>query len=205
MKIKLPQINEGDFRKQINTAFRAKRHVDYLKLVLENYEWYKREFAKIFTTANKCSAVYEFLVVYPDKKGLRRTVEVLGRHTFDRFARTIIKSMGWQNDHMHGFIIPGIFKPRSGQFEFEAETKLEFFAPYWEDDPFPTYKSDQIKVCQIDYGKHPNLDFIFDFGDCHEFKITFKSVRDYFGPDEKVKFPYISHYNGIPPDQYPER
>ncbi|MCU0652961.1 MAG: plasmid pRiA4b ORF-3 family protein [Candidatus Pacebacteria bacterium] len=204
MKTKLPQIEEGDFRKHINAAFRAKRHVDYLKLVLENYEWYEREFSKVFSTANKSAAVYEFLVVYLDKKGLRRNIEMLGSHTFERFAKTIVKSMGWRYDHMHGFTLPGISKPRSGKFEFESATELEFFAPGWEDDPFPTYKSSQIKICHIDYAKHPRLDFIFDFGECHEFEITFKGVRDYCGPDEKVKFPYVSHYNGIPPVQYPD-
>lgn len=204
MRIKIPQIEEGDFRKHIDAAFRAKRHVDYLELVLENYGWYQREFSKVFSTVNKASAVYKFLVVYPDKKGLRRNIEMSGSHTFERFAKTIIKSMGWQNDHMHRFSIPGISKPRSGKFDFEAETKLEFFAPGWQDDPFPTYKSNQIKICHIDYANHPKLDFIFDFGDCHEFEIIFKGVRDFFGPDELVKFPYISRYNGIPPEQYPD-
>jgi hypothetical protein len=203
-KIRLPKIEEGDFREVIGNAIKEDRHVDYLQNVLENYEWYQQEFKKVFADSNKVSSVYEFLVVYPAKKGLRRNIEMLGSHTFDRFARTIIKSMGWQNDHMHGFTIPGISKEK-GIFDIGVlGIELEFFAPEWEDDPFPTYKSDQIKICHIDYAKHPKLDMVFDYGAGHQFEIFFKSERSHFGEDEKNKFPHVFNYNAIPPEQYPD-
>ena len=52
-----------------------------------------------------------------------------------------------------------------------------FFAPGWEDDPHPTYKTDEISIQDVDYNKLPKLDFIFDFGDGHRFDIEFKGNR----------------------------
>jgi hypothetical protein len=104
---------------------------------------------------------------------------------------------------MHGFTFPGIEKKPSGTIKYEPTTRLEFFAPGWEDDPFPTYKSNQIKICQIDYQKHPVLDFIFDFGDCHEFRIFYKGERTTRPMEKKTKFPVIIDQRGVAPEQYP--
>lgn len=150
-----PKIKEGDFREVISSAIAEDRHVDYLRTVLENYEWYKKEFANVFTDNGEPSAVYIFRAVYEEKPNLWREIEILGSQSFEKLAKTIVAGMKWYYDHMHGFSIPGIEKKPSGKIKYESITRLEFFAPHWEDDPFPTHKSSEIKICQIDYSKHP--------------------------------------------------
>lgn len=199
----LSKIKEGDFKETINSAIAEGRHVDYLRAVLENYEWYKKEFADVFTNNGELSAVYIFRVAYERKLKLWREIEILGSQTFEKLAKIIVAGMKWHYDHMHGFTIPGIEKKPSGKLEFEPTTRLDFFESHWEDDPFPTYKSNEIKICQIDYSKHPIFDFIFDFGDGHEFEIIYKGKR-VLKPSEKVTaFPIIINQQGVAPKQYP--
>lgn len=203
-KIKdLPKIEEGDFKEMVNSAIAEGRHIDYLQEVLKNYEWYENEFAKVFTGNGEPTAVYIFRAVYERKPILWREIEILGNQTFERLARAIVAGMKWHYDHMHGFTIPNIEKKPEGNLKFEPTTRLVFFADGWEDDPFPTYKSNKIKICQIDYSKHPILDFIFDFGDGHEFKIIYKGTRDIKPSDKKTTFPVITDQRGVAPKQYP--
>jgi len=110
------------------------------------------------------------------KPNVWREIEIEGRQTFDQLARATIKSMGWRNDHMHGFTVPGIKRPSDDSIPFDATTELTFFAPPWEDDPFPTYKSDEISICLLNYQKHPTIEFIFDYGDGHRFTVSFVSA-----------------------------
>ncbi|MDD5738958.1 MAG: hypothetical protein PHY72_03505 [Candidatus Pacebacteria bacterium] len=200
----LPKIEEGDFREVINSAIAEGRHIDYLQEVLKNYEWYEKEFAKVFTANGEPTAVYIFRVTYERKPKLWREIEILGSQNFEKLAKMIVSGMKWNYDHMHGFTIPGIEKKSESNLEFfEPSTLLEFFAEGWEDDPFPTYKSNEIKICQIDYLKHPILDFIFDFGDGHEFQIIYKGTRAIKSSEKKTMFPAITDQRGIAPKQYP--
>ena len=198
-----PKIKEGDFREVISSAIAENRHVDYLRAVLENYEWYQKEFTKVFAHNGEPTAIYIFRAVYERESKIWREIEILGSQTFEKLAKMIVSGMKWHYDHMHGFTIPGIEKKPSGKIEYEPITRLDFFAPHWEDDPFPTYKSNEIKICQIDYSKHPILDFIFDFGDGHEFQIIYKGTRPIKPREKKVVFPAIIDQRGIAPKQYP--
>lgn len=198
----VPMIeDEDDFKESINIAIDRGDHVEYLRRVLENYEWYKREFAKVFLDGDP-NAIYRFRVTYDLKKGVWREIEIRGGQTFEELARAIVSAMGWDYDHMHGFTIPGIVKKPSAGVQFEGPTRIEFFAPHWEDDPFPTYKSDQIRICQIDHANHPVIDFIFDFGDGHEFTLAYQGIRSAEAGDKKTKFPVIVDQKGIAPKQY---
>jgi len=200
----LPAIKEGNFREVINSAIAEGRHVDYLQQVLKNYEWYKNEFVKVFTLDGSAGLVYIFRAVYERKPNLWHEIEILGNQTFEKLARLLVVSgMRWHYDHMHGFTIPGIEKKPTGKLPFEPITRLDFFATGWEDDPFPTYKSNQIKICQIDYQKYPIIDFIFDFGDGHEFQIIYKGTRPIKPSEQKTKFPAITDQRGVAPEQYP--
>jgi len=199
MKLK---IKEGDFKKVINEAILENRHVDYLNEVLKKYDEYKKAFNGVFTEQKGTEAeIYLFRVKYLNKKSVWRDIEVLNIQTFYDLANKIIESMDWQNDHMHGFEFPGeIKRPDS----FFTGSSIAFFAPGWEDDPHPTFKTDEIRVCDINYKKMPKLNFTFDYGDGHMFEIIFKKVRDIKNKKEIKEMPRVINMHGIAPEQYPD-
>ena len=201
-RIALPRIAEENFLESITVAINEGSHAEYLQRVLEEYKWYCAEFAKVFSSDQPQDAVYAFHVVYKLKKGVTRDIEIQGRQTFEKFARIIVKSMNWSYDHMHGFTVEGpTRKPLDLSMAIPA--RLEFFASHWEDDPYPTYKSNCVRICQIDYRKFPKLEFIFDFGDGHRFEILFRSLREQSSADSKKKFPLLTDQQGVAPEQYP--
>lgn len=171
--------------------------------MLAEYEWYKAEFSKVFSTGQLRDSIYTFRVVYKLKKGVSRDIEILGDQYFEKLARAIVKSMGWRYDHMHGFTVLG---PKRKPYDplMVQKSQLEFFAPHWEDDPYPTYKSNEIKISQIDYTKFSKLEFIFDFGDGHRFDIKFVKQREITLRDGKKVFPHLIDQRGIGPEQYPD-
>ena len=195
-----PQIDEGDFQVSINHAIAEGRHVDYLKEVLKKYEYYKATFANIFTDKNAPNDIYEFRSTYLSPKTIWRDIEIEGGQTFLDLAEEIIASMGWMNDHMHGFALPK--KQRESDICMTGSSN-SFFAPGWEDDPHPTYKTDAIHICDIDYDKVPLLDFTFDFGDGHQFKIECKGRRKKNEQDRNAHFPMLIDQRGVGPLQYP--
>ena len=197
-----PKIEEGNFRAAIAKAIKQDRHVEYLKEVLREYEWYRNEFSKIFSSDQPARAIYRFRIDYLLKRGVSRDIEILGMQTFEKLARLIVKSMGWYYDHMHGFTVSDIERPASKKMEWPMTTRLEFFEQHWEDDPFPTYKSNQIKIYQIDYKRFPVLNFIFDFGDGHEFKIRYLGATEKRGVALVGDFPRVVKKRGVAPEQY---
>ena len=197
----LPTINDSDFLSSINGAIAEGRHVDYLQNVLRDYEWYKKEFGLAFTDKQPTDAIYSFRAIYLLKKQVWREFEVRGQNTFDELAEAIIASMSWDNDHMHGFSLAG--RERKSFVGDGHREEAEFFAPAWEDDPFPTYKSDEIKICQIDYKKIPKLNFIFDYGDGHRLDIIPKGVRAMDKKEKRREFPHLIDQRGVAPEQYP--
>ena len=196
-----PIIDEDDFIESVNSAIERGDYVEYLRRVLENYAWYKSEFARVFADGDP-DAIYRLRAVYNLKKGVWREIEMRGKQTFEELAMAIVSAMGWDYDHMHGFTIPGVVKEPAEGMRFEGATRIEFFESHWEDDPFPTYKSNQIMIHQIDYKKYPTIDFIFDFGDGHEFKIKYQGIRDRNGEDKISTFPKIVDQRGTAPKQY---
>lgn len=197
----LLKIDEGDFLSSINKTIAEGRHVDYLQSVLKDYEWYKEEFDRVFTDKQPVDVVYVFRATYLLKQQVWREFEMSGRNTFNDFAEAIIVSMGWDNDHMHGFSVAG--RERKSFVGDGHREEAEFFAPGWEDDPFPTYKSDQIRICQIDYQIAPKLDFIFDYGDGHRFTIVFKGTRAMSKKEGRNEFLRLIDQRGVGPKQYP--
>lgn len=200
-KRKSPQIQEGDFRKVINKAFKENRHKEYLKKVLEDYKKYQQVFSDVFTDKNPLDAIYIFRANYLYvKHPVWREIATLGRHTFCDLAESIIEWMGWDNDHMHSFSI----KKVSGEPQ-HPYTPFSIYAPGWEDDPHPTYKTNQVRIADVDYKKHPKWGFVFDFGAGHEFDIELKKI------DQKVKvkdfgepLPTCIDQRGVAPIQYPD-
>ena len=199
MKLK---IKEGNFRKVINEAISENRHVDYLNEVLKKYGEYKKAFDEIFTDQkNTEGEVYLFRVKYLNKKLVWRDIEILDIQTFCDLAEIIIGSMGWQNDHMHGFEFPNVKGDPDPLF---TGSDIAFFGPGWEDDPHPTFKSSEIRVCDIDYKKIPKLVFTFDYGDSHQFEVVFQKARDIKSKTEIKEMPRAVDTRGVAPEQYPD-
>lgn len=103
---KKPVIEEGDFLESINGVIKEGRHVDYLKNVLDDFADYKKIFEEAFTDQNSPDMVYTFRATYLNKKSVWREIIILGKQTFEDLAIAVIETMGWENDHMHGFSLP---------------------------------------------------------------------------------------------------
>jgi hypothetical protein len=196
----MPKIEDESFYKDINDVIAEKRHVEYLKEVIKQYEEYKKIFAENFTDKNPRDAVYKFRVTYLLKKLVWRDIEILGKQNFYDLADQIIFSMDWENDHMHGFDLKSSRKPDP----MMTGSSITIFAPGWEDDPHPVYKTNEIAIADLDYMKQPKLKFMFDYGDGHEFDIEFKGMRALNKGEKKTDFPQLIDQRGIAPEQYPE-
>ena len=194
----MPKVNEGNFYKTINRAIAEGRHVAQLKEIIKDFEEYKRIFAENFSDQSPKQAVYKFRAIYLLKKATWREIEILGEQTFCDLAEMIIGSMGWLNDHMHGFELTAP-KPDPRRMGL----CLTIFAPGWEDDSYPTFKSDEVKISDLDYAKQPKLRFMFDYGDGHEFKIEFKGTRVLDKHEKSPYFPRLTDQRGVTPEQYP--
>ena len=193
------KIDEGDFKQSINRAINKGNHVDYLKNVLKDFDDYEKFFLNVFTDKNPPHSVYSFKVNYLLKKPVWREFEICGVQEFDLFAEAITDSMEWYNDHMHGFSFPDS-KQNHWQLNILPYT---FYAPGWEDDPFPTYKSDQIRIENLDYKKFPKLRFEFDYGDGHLFDIEYLNIRPMEENEVVDEFPKVIDQRGVAPEQYP--
>ncbi len=196
-----PKIQDKDFYKIINSVTGGGRREKYCQEVLKKYEEYKQEFEKYFTDKNVKDMVYKFRFVYLLKKPVWRDIEILGMQDFLDMAEKIIDSMDWENDHMHGFDLPEKNKKPDPYF---TGSSISFFAPYWEDDPHPTFKTDEIRICDFNYKKLFKLHFMFDFGDGHEFDVEFKGVRNIKKKENDYDFPKIIDQRGVGPEQYPD-
>ena len=198
MKLK---IKEKGFIKSINEAILENRHVDYLNEVLRKYDNYKKTFESIFTDQTDAEAeIYAFRINYLNKKNVWRDIEILDIQTFLDLACKIIESMDWNNDHMHGFDLPEEKIPDT----FFTGSSLSFFAPGWEDDPHPTFKTSEIRICDIDYNKVTKLKFIFDYGDGHQFEVIFKGKRSIKSKKDIKSMPKVIDIRGVAPEQYPD-
>ncbi len=142
--------SERSFYKSINAVISEDRHADYLKDIIKEYEDYKKEFELNFTDRRFKDEIYIFKVSYIQKKHVWRMFEISGSQTFEDLSNAIVDSMLWQNDHLHGFSLPN---PRAKR-EMEM-SPYTFYSPNAEDDQCPTYKSDEILICDIDYYKQP--------------------------------------------------
>lgn len=196
----MPKIEEGDFYQNINNAISAKRHVLYLKEIIKQYEEYKKVFLENFSDKNPKDAVYKFRITYLLKRPVWRDIEIIGKQSFCDLADEIIFSMNWENDHMHGFDLK--YSKRLGNII--NGSSITFFAPGWEDDQHPTYKTKDVLIADIDYNKQPKLKFMFDYGDSHEFDVEFKGMQSLNKNEKIANFPRLTDQRGVAPEQYPD-
>ena len=195
-----PKIQESNFHESVSRAIAEERHVEYLQEVLKKYEEYKQEFEKSFRSKNPKDAVYAFRATYLLERLVWRDAAILGTQIFCDLAATIIGAMGWDNDHMHGFEFP---ERRARPDPYFTGSAIAMFAPGWEDDPHPTYKTDEIRICDIDYTKTRKLEFMFDYGDGHRFDVAYKGMRPVAGKETTRDFPRVTDQRGVAPEQYP--
>ena len=201
MQTKIPKIIDGDFHEVINNAIKEKRHVDYLKNALKEYEEYKKFFEKVFIKKDKSSSTNIFRIDYLSKRPVWREIMISGNQTLEDLAEAIVFSMDWENDHMHGFGFP----KESGDKKFDFFTSpYTIYAPGWEDDPYPTYKTNQVKISQIDWNVYPKIQFVFDFGDGHLFNVVLKETMPSMDNVLEETFPQLIDQRGVAPEQYPD-
>jgi hypothetical protein len=197
-----PRIDDKDFYDSIQGAIDKKEHIDYFRGIIDEYEDYKTVMRAAFVQNQKAYFdVFTFRVDYILKKPVWREFEVEGCQTFEEFADAIIASMGWGNDHLHAFYLP---EKRKGRNYVYAHSPYCIESPGFDEDPHPTYKTNCIRIADLDYDKNPKLGFVFDFGDGHRFDIRYLGTRKSTKKDKYVLFPQLVDQRGVAPDQYPE-
>lgn len=202
------------FRESIREQIEKGNHTEYFEEVLRYYAHYKKIFRSIFEPITEQSQlqrwVYTFDVQYMGIGGGGDTVqayrkfEITGDRSFAELAAAIILSMGWVNDHMHGFELTGQ-KPLASPSKdmLYVGSSLQMYAPYWEDDPHPTYKTSDVCIGDILYDKQPEFLFTFDYGDGHTFRIYQSKLEMMRREDDWHDFPRLLESHGIAPEQYP--
>jgi len=192
-----PKVKEGDFYEIINKAISENHHVEHFKEILEEFENYKKIFEKNFTLKNPEKAVYKFRAIYLLKKNAWREIEIIGKQNLEQLSNAIVKSMKWRIDHLHSFSFP-LSNP---EFPGQASPYV-IFPKYSEDDQYPTFKSNEIHVYDIDYKKQPKIDYVFDFGDGHRFVLNLISIRELEEYEKIRQFPRLVDQRGVAPEQY---
>lgn len=196
----LPILEEKDFYAAINKAITEHTRVDQLKMYIGEFEKYKKVFTSVMVPVDPkfLPEVFVFRVEYELKHPVWRIFETLGNQTLDDFARAIIESMNWDNDHMHGFCLP----EKHGKSLWYSYSPYQIYAPGWEDDPHPFYTTDNVFVAHLNYEKCPQLGFVFDFGDGHRFRIKYSGKRRWEDGDEPNEMPRLIDQRGVGPEQY---
>ncbi|PIY80009.1 MAG: hypothetical protein COY80_05150 [Candidatus Pacebacteria bacterium CG_4_10_14_0_8_um_filter_42_14] len=192
-------IDDHEFLLGINRAIAEGRHVDQLKERLEEYADYRQVLDPFFSRLhNPSNQIFTFLVTFDYSKVVTRTIEIHGKQTFNQFAKEIISSMGWYNDHMHGFSLKNV----PGKTPHEVH-RFSWYAPYWEQDPYPTIFTDRVRIYYFDWITHPEIGFTFDYGDDHHFNIKLIGARVPTSFEKQTMFPRLVSHKGRAIAQYP--
>lgn len=206
-----PEIKyEAQFRSDMENLIAKGEHADYFKELIRQFDHYQNVFEKIFTDPNQASRtknmVYDFWVQYMGMGGggkktlATREFEILGYQTLEELAKHIVLSMGWVYDHMHGYELVG--KKRLSD-PLYAASSLAIFAEGWEDDSYPTYKTNEVHISEINYDVQKKFKFTFDYGDGHTFLIFPTGYNKIDPRDEPSGFPRLMASSGKVPEQYP--
>jgi len=192
--------NEKSFYTSIDKAIARGQHIDALKDIIKEYGDYKSYMSGVFEKGERLyENIFRFHVDYLLKKPVWREFEIDGSQTFDDMAEGIIRSMDWDNDHLHSFMFP---KTGGGEFQnFLSPYSID--SEYCDNDQYPTYHSNEIRIAEIDYKKYPKFDFMFDFGDGHQFGIKHLGNRLAKKSDNWIVFPKTIDQRGVGPEQYP--
>lgn len=197
----LKLIEDKEFLKSTRDMVKAgSEYSGQLLRTLSDYEDYRKVLDPLFSRYNNPNNnIYIFRVTYCYPELVTRMIEIHGNQNFNQLAKIIIKAMGWQNDHMHGFYLDHL--PGKQLFELR---QYEWFAPYWEDEPHPYFHTDKIKISYLDYMQHPKIHMTFDYGDNHNFDIELLDNRPLVRGEKQIMFPRVASQKGRARAQYPE-
>ena len=203
---KIPTISGAkEFMDDMNRLIpetKDKFNKSYFEQWVKDFENYKDIYSKILTTTNKLNDYYSFRISYTLKTPVWREILCLGSDNLDELAEELIYSMGWDNDHLHQFL------PRTINGEFlgfygRLSIKLEYPD---DDEDWPSYKTQQIRIADIDWAKYPKWNFVFDFGDNHTFHIEHKgklTKKEAYAKWYFEETPIVIDQRGVGPIQYP--
>ena len=196
-----PIEGEKSFYTSINKAIARGEHVDGLKDIIKEFEDYKSYMSNIFVKDEPAyEKILKFRVEYLLKKPVWREFEMQGCQSLEELADGVINSMGWDNDHAHAFFFPKD-KGNSDFMDFHSPYSID--SQYLGNDQYPTYHSCNIRIAEIDYARFPMINFIFDFGDGHQFGIRSLGIRPEKKSDFMVFMPKMIDQRGVGPKQYP--
>jgi len=180
------------------------RHkVSWFKMWLEEFNEYRKCYEGIVTTENSLSDFYIVKFAYTRKTPVWREILAKGSDTLDDLAACLIDSMGWDNDHLHQFL------PRTvnGQHQgFYSPLAIKLGYPE-DDEDWPSYKTQVVRMADIDWEKWPKWNFAFDFGDDHTFNVDFKEKITKAEARKRHYFEYtpiLIDQRGVAPVQYPD-
>lgn len=192
-----PGIRDTEFESIAKKMISEKNHADYMKGALKEYESYLRFMDKAFLDEPD-DRWYTIRATYRLQKRLWREIEIHGQQSLADLASCVIESMDWMEDHLHGFWFPDERRNRIfGTYGMYDE--------HMEDDPHPTFKTQNIPVSQIDWKKYPTLGFVFDFGDGHEFDISLKQSSVETSKSKQRPCARLIDQRGVAPKQYPDK
>ncbi len=190
-----PIIDDHGFEKMVQTMITKKQHADYMKQALDEYRAYWHFMNDAFLDQPR-KEVFIIRATYRQEKHVWREIEILGTQTLADLASSIVESMDWVEDHLHGFWFPDRRRNR-------IYGDYGIFHEAMEDDPHPTFKTKDVFISQIDWKTYPKIGFVFDFGDGHEFDIEVKATREKESSDNKKSFPRLIDQRGISSAQCP--
>jgi hypothetical protein len=197
----LPIEGEKSFYTSINRAIARGEHVGALKDIIKDFEDYKSYMGNVFVKNEPAyESIFKFHVEYLLKKPVWREFEIEGCQSLEELADGIINSMDWDDDHAHAFFFP----KRKGSGDFMCfHSSYSIDSQYLDDDQYPTYHSNNIRIAEVDYAGFPMINFVFDFGDGHQFSVRFLGMRPEKKSDFMVFMPKMIDQRGVGPEQYP--
>ncbi len=195
-----PIEGEKSFYVSINKAIAKGEHVDALKDIIKKFEDYKSYMSSAFVNNEPAyEEIFKFHVEYLLKKPVWREFEIQGYQSLEELAESIVDSMDWNNDHAHAFFFPKE-KGRGNFMDFHSPYRID--SHYLGNDQYPTYHSCDIRIAEIDYKKFPVINFVFDFGDGHQFSVRSLGIRPENKSDFIVFMPKMIDQRGVGPEQY---
>ena len=199
-----PAMDDGDFLEEASRLALEGPDRASWRQRLGEYAAYKDFFGSAFVEAKEIRGAFRFRATYlgPWKVGpLWRELEVLGSQTLEALAEGIVRSMGWDNGHLHAFRLARHGARARGLrrgFEITTDTGGESDARH------PQYMTNGVLVSHVDHWRYPLMHFEFDFGDGHEFAVAFMGIRPLAKGERASGYPRLVDQRGVAPEQYPD-
>lgn len=114
-----------------------------------------------------------------------RRIAIPHQATLDDLAASILNAFGFDNDHLYLF-----------EFVTINGVKQRYAHPMADDDAF----TDEITLSELPLAVKASMNFVFDFGDCWEFKVLLEKVDEVGELDEAR----VIASKGEAPEQYPD-